>query len=192
MKRWLAAAAVAALLLMVVAGVALAQSTAPATDACPCGQTPDAGGDGMRGGMMGGGRGMPEWAGMDDAVTELLGITQEALQAERAAGKSLAQIAAARGVSEAALIQAILDEHKADLAGLVADGKLTQAQADAMLARMQEQVKAMVNRTGVGSMWSQGQGQTTPPAGMPGRGGMRGGMRGGQGGTLMPRWGAQG
>jgi hypothetical protein len=85
-------------------------------------------------------------------------------------------------VTEDALIQAILDDHKADLAQLVADGKLTQALADAMLARMQTQVQVMVERTGVGPMMGQGQRpglgqgqQGVPPAGSRGRGGMRGG-----------------
>ena len=64
-------------------------------------------------------------------------------------------------MSKDALIQAILDEHKTDLAKLVADGKMTQAQADAMVSRMQEQVKLMVERTGTGPMWQNQSGQGT-------------------------------
>jgi hypothetical protein len=130
-------------------------------------------GGGMRGGDARGGRGMPEWAGMDDAAEKVLGMTQAEIQAQRLAGKSLAGLAQAKGVSQDALIKAILDEHKVDLAKLVADGKLTQAQADAMVNRMQEQVKLMVERAGTGPMWrnqpGQGQGQNGAPM-LPGQG----------------------
>lgn len=187
MKRTIAVLVLVATLVAVVAGVTLAQTppgnqpTAPATDTCPCGLESVGGmGGGMRGGV-------PEWAGADDVVTKLLGLTAEQLQAERQAGKSLVEIAAAaKGMSETALIQAILDDHNADLAQLVKDGKLTQEQADAMLTHMEAQVKVMVNRTGVGPMW--GEGQQPGRGGMMGRpggtemrgGGMRGNMLGGR------------
>jgi hypothetical protein len=176
MKRWLVVAILVAALVTVVSGTALAQSTAPATGTWPCGLTPATGvrGSMMGGGMLGGMRGMPAWAGLSESVETLLGMTAAEIQTERQAGKSLVEIAASKNVTEDALIQAILDDHKADLAQLVADGKLTQAQADAMIARMQEQVKVMVERTGVGPMMGQGQ-QNVPPAGSRGRGGMRGG-----------------
>ncbi len=102
-------------------------------------------------------RGAPEWAGESEEVEALLGMTAEQIQAERLAGKSLAQIAASKGISEETLIQTILDAKKADLAKLVADGKLTQAQMDLMVERMPEQIKAMVERTNVGPAFSQGQ-----------------------------------
>jgi hypothetical protein len=89
-------------------------------------------------------------------------------------------------VSKDALVKAILDEHKADLAKLVADGKMTQAQADTMVNRMQEQVKLMVERTGTGPMWQnqpgQGQGQNSAPM-MPRQGGQ--GDFGRRGGGMM-------
>lgn len=102
-------------------------------------------------------RGAPEWAGESAEVEALLGMTAEQIQAERLAGKSLAQIAAAKGISEEKLIQTILDAKKAELAKLVADGKLTQAQMDLMIQRTQEQVKVMVERTNVGPAFEQGQ-----------------------------------
>ena len=195
MKRWMVVAILVVTLTASLVGVALAQGTTPpaATEPCPYGQTPNAmpWGGGMRGsaGMMGGGmrgsadmmgRGMPEWAGMDDAAQKLLGMTEEQIQAERLAGKSLVEIAKAKSVSEDALVKAILDEHKASLAKSVADGKLTQAQADTMTTRMQEQVKLMVERAGVGGpMWQtqpgQPQGQSATPMQRGGRGGMMGG-----------------
>ncbi len=196
MKRWMLVAILVVALAAALVGTALAQGTTPpaATEPCPCGQTTGTmpWGGGMRGGtdMMGGGMrgsagmmsgGMPDWAGMDDAAQKLLGMTAEQLQAERQAGKSLAEIATAKGVSEDALIQAILDSHKASLAKLVADGKLTQAQADAMTTRMPEQVKLMVKRAGSGPMWQTqpGQSQEQGVAPMP---------RGGRGGMMGGRW----
>lgn len=116
-------------------------------------------------------RGAPEWAGESEAVEALLGMTAEEIQAERLAGKSLAEIAAGKGISEEALIQTILDAKKAELAKLVADGKLTQAQMDLMVEHMQTQIKAMVERTNVGPAF--GQGQARPGVGFRGgRGGV--------------------
>ncbi len=63
----------------------------------PCGMAAGAAGM-MRRGMAAGGA--PEWAGQPEEVATLLGMTAEEIQAERQAGKSLAQIAAAKGISE--------------------------------------------------------------------------------------------
>ena len=87
--------------------------------------------------------GPPPW-GRDatfDAVADKLGIDQEALIAERQAGKSLAQIAAEHGVSADAR---------------VADGTLTQEQVDAMYTTMQERVTTAVERTATGPEAGQG------------------------------------
>ena len=168
MKRWIAVSILILVLAVTLAGTALAQTgTPPTSDTCQCGAMPGTmmQGGGMRSGDTRGGRGMPEWAGMDDAAAALLGMTQEEIQAERLAGKSLAVLAQAKGVSVDTLSEAIVAEHQADLAKLVADGKMTQAQADAMISRMQEQVKLMVERTGTGPMWQNqsGQGQNSAP-----------------------------
>ena len=192
MKRWIVVSILILVLAVTLAGTALAQSgTPPTPNSCQCGETPGMmmQGGGMRGGDARGERGMPEWVGMDDAAEKLLGMTAAEIQAARLDGKSLADLAKAKDVSKDALIQAILDEHEADLAKLVADGKMTQAQAEAMLNRMQEQVKLMVERTGTGPMWQnqpgQGQGQNSAPM-MPRQGG-QGGQRepGRRGGGMM-------
>jgi len=176
MKRFLLIAVLAGALAALLAGTALAAGpVAPTAQGFGPGMgihTPGTGtmtpGAGMgRGGMMG--RGAPAWAGQPDEVATLLGLTAEQIQAERLAGKSLAQIADAKGIGEDKLISTILDAKQADLAALVADGKLTQAQMDFMVQHMQTQVKTMVERTAVGPAFSQGQN----PAGM-GQG-MRGG-----------------
>jgi hypothetical protein len=164
MKRFVVAAILVGALVAVVGGTALAAGPitppAPAAGAYPCG------GAGM-GGMWGGGR--PDWAGEPDEVTTLLGMTDEEIQVERQAGKSLAQIAAAKNVSEDALVSAMVSARKAALDKLVDAGKLTQAQADFMLQNMTSQTKTMVERTGIGPAFGQGGGP-----GMMGQG-MRGG-----------------
>lgn len=118
-------------------------------------------------------RGAPEWAGATEEVATLLEMTTDEIQAERQAGKSLVQIAAAKGVGEETLIKTIIDAKKVDLAKLVADGKLTQAQMDLMVERMQTQVKTMVERVNVGPASGQGQAR---PGGRMGQG-----FRGGRG-----------
>jgi hypothetical protein len=159
MKRFIVAAILVGALVALVGGTALAAGpvTPPGLGFGAAGiQTADTdpcGGAGA-GGMMRGGR--PEWAGEQDAVAKLLGMTEEQIQAERQAGRSLAQIAAAKNVSEDALISTILSAKKEALAKLVADGKLTQAQSDLMIQNMTARVKTMVERTGVGPAFSRG------------------------------------
>jgi hypothetical protein len=192
MKRWIVVSILILVLAVTLAGTALAQSgTPPTPSTCQCegaqGMMPQGGG--MLGADARGGRGMPEWAGMDDAAEKLLDMTQAEIQAERLAGKSLAALAEAKGVGRDALTKAILDEHEADLAKLVADGKMTQAQADAMISRMQEQVKLMVERTGTGPMWQnqpgQGRGQQNGSPMMQRQDGQR--EFGRRGGMMAPR-----
>ena len=77
-------------------------------------------------------------------------MTPEQIATERQAGKSLAQIAAAKNVDKATLIKTILDSRKAGLDQAVKDGRITQAQADQMTAQMTERVTAMVDETAVG------------------------------------------
>lgn len=183
MKRFLMITVLAAALMALLASAALAapslqagtgtDTATPTTGTCPCDGTGRGWGDGESRGM--GMRGRPDWAGQTDEVATLLGMTQDEIQAERQAGKSLAKIAADKDVSEEQLIETILAAKKEALAQAVTDGKLTQAQADQMIERMTEQVKIMVERatTGPAADRGQGMGRST------GRGGM--GMRGGRG-----------
>ena len=117
------------------------------------------------------GGGFGQGAGVDEAVTKLLGMTEEQIQAERQAGKSLVQIAATKNVSETALINAVMADKQAAVQKLLAAGTITQAQADQRIAQMTERVKLAVNRTTVG-----------PPewAGANGNG-QKGGMKQGNG-----------
>jgi hypothetical protein len=163
MKRFIVAAILVSALMALVAGTALAAgpTTPPGQGFGPgrfndSANTPDTGVcPGMGAGGMARG-GAPEWAGEQDAVAKLLDMTEDEIQAERQLGKSLAQIAAAKGVSEDTLIKTILRAKKDALAGLVKDGKLTEAQADAMIENMTDRVKTMVERTDVGPAFGRG------------------------------------
>ena len=150
MKRFILIAVLAGALAVLLAGTALAAGpVTPPAQGFGQGMGMHAPGTGMGpGGMMG--RGAPAWAGQPEEVAKLLGMTAEQIQAERLAGKSLVQIAADKKISEDTLISTILDAKKADMAALVAGGKLTQAQMDLMVEHMQTQVKIMVERTSVG------------------------------------------
>ncbi len=83
-------------------------------------------------------------------VCELLGITQDELQSLRQDGLSLAEIAAGYGVTEDELVEAIMAVKTACIQDLVADGTITQEEADIMLANMLERTCEMVNATDIG------------------------------------------
>jgi len=162
MKRFLMAAVLVVALTALLASTALAGPPAPGAQGYGMGRGVQAQ-DGACGTCLQDGTGqmrrggMPAWAGQPDEVATLLGMTAEEIQAERQAGKSLAEIAASKGVSEDKLISTILDAKKVQLDALVADGKLSQAQADLMIERMTEQVKVMVERTTTGPAADRGQ-----------------------------------
>ena len=124
------------------------------------------------------GRGMMSGAGgfgydevMLPSLAKALGIDEVQLQAEFKSGKSALDIATAKGISAEKLQADFLAAHKAALQQLVADGKLTQAQADAMQDRADDQDHPCL--TG-----------TVPPGQGAGRGGMMGGGRGMMGRSL--------
>jgi hypothetical protein len=78
-------------------------------------------------------------------VASLLKTTREELRAELKAGKSLAEIAAAKGVSRADLVAAMVAPAKERLAKAVAAGKLTQTRADELTKRLTERVSKLVD-----------------------------------------------
>jgi polyhydroxyalkanoate synthesis regulator phasin len=99
----------------------------------------------------GGGPGHGVWgAGVTpETIAEALGISQDELMAELSGGKSLAEVAGDHGMSVDEFSEALLSQVKAQLGGLVAEGKLTQEQADAMLERIEENIDGIVNGQGV-------------------------------------------
>ena len=86
------------------------------------------------------------WGGLADA----LGLSQDDLSAQLAGGQSLTQIAEAQGLTQAELAAALETSVKAGLDQVVADGVLTQAQADQMLNHMAGRYDWMLTQMGAG------------------------------------------
>jgi hypothetical protein len=84
-------------------------------------------------------------AGMPAA--SYLGIAPQTLLAELKSGKTLAEIARARGRSEAGLISAIVTARKQALESALAAGAITQAREQKALAKLEKRVHALVNRS---------------------------------------------
>jgi hypothetical protein len=97
------------------------------------------------------------------AAASYLGITQAALRSSLESGQTLAQVAKAKDKSLDGLIGALENAEKAHLAQAVKDGRLTDAQRDAIVSGLKARVTAMVNGTG-----GRGFG---PPPGAPAPGG---------------------
>ena len=94
-------------------------------------------------GMMGQGHGMMGGQGgygpvhdyVEQALAAKLGLTEAQVEQELAS-KPMYQLALDHGVAQADLPTFMADVHKTAFAAAVKDGVMTQAQADAMLARM--------------------------------------------------------
>ena len=115
-------------------------------------------------GRMGGAGGFGYDSVMLPSLAKALGITEVELLAEFKAGKSALDIAKAKGISAEKLQAEFLATHKVALQQLVNDGKLTQAQADAMQDRADDQDHPCLTGTVT-------PGQGAGPGGMIGRGG---------------------
>jgi hypothetical protein len=143
MKKWqfvvgVAVALVAALSLSVSA---FAQGPQPRTgtpQGMGIGRGPAAG-YGFRFGLNGG--------SLVDVTADVAGIGVQDVAAELRAGKTFAQVAAAHGKTAEDLVNAFLSERQDALKQAVADGRLTQAVADTMLATMKANVEQHVDGT---------------------------------------------
>jgi lipoate-protein ligase A len=78
-----------------------------------------------------------------------LGMTEAELRTELEAGKSIAQVAETKNVDLQVVVGALIAQHKTHIADHVAEGKLTQAEADEKLANLEARVTEMVNKTGL-------------------------------------------
>ncbi len=92
----------------------------------------------MHGGMMG---------GQLAIVAKALNISASTLQSDLKAGKSIASIAQAQGVATSTLISDLEASLQTKLAGMVTNGKITSAQEQKMLTRMDKQITNFVNGT---------------------------------------------
>ena len=117
-------------------------------------------GDHRGGGMRG--------AGLD-SVAGLLGITTDDVRTALQDGQSLADLATANGKTAQDVIDVLVADAKTDLDGHVADGDLTQDEADSRLTEITDRITAMVNGEmpagGPGGMGRDGHG---PMGGMHG------------------------
>ena len=99
-----------------------------------------------------------------EAAASYLGMTGAQLQTALAGGKTLAEVAKAHGKPVDGLVAALVADEKKELDAAVKAGRITQAQADAMLANAKARVTAMVN----GTMPGRGHGMFGgPPPAMP-------------------------
>jgi hypothetical protein len=142
-------------LTLAAAGYAYAQSQTP--PAAPSGEEGTYG-PGMMGGsrgMMNNGRGrmggfaqgtdtrtMPMHDYMVTYFAEALDIEVDTLNEQLAAGETMYSIAQAQGLSDETFVQLMTDARSAALAQMVADGVITQEQADWMLERMAQKQAA--------------------------------------------------
>lgn len=147
--------------------------------------------------------GCPVANGDYQAVAALLGMTTQEIEAQLEQGKSLAEIAASKGVSEDQLVAVIIDPMKQFMQQQVTGGYWTQAQMDSHLKQAEQHIRQLVNATGNGAgyggcggyggvngmMGGWGANGTASGAAANNSGSFqRGGMMGGSGG-MMGGWG---
>lgn len=116
------------------------------------------GGPGHHGGF---GRGAKSLAG----AATYLGLTEAKLRAELEAGKTLAEIAKAQGKAVAGLKAALKADAKTKLDAAVKNGRITQAQANELLSRLDERLDGMIAGKLGGRGHHGGSGWGGPPPG---------------------------
>jgi hypothetical protein len=117
---------------------------------------------------------------LSEVVAEQLGITVAELQALHTDGTSLKDVIEANNGSVEAVVNAFIATRQEALATAVANGRLTQEQADQMLAQMRAEVTEHLESTehecDTDRAWGRELSGNTSPAQQP-QGGMRGMMR---------------
>ncbi len=103
--------------------------------------------EGVGGGRGHGGPG--KFGGRDgarsEALAEVLGIDAETLREELSSGSTIADLAAANGVSVDDVVAALTAEAQTRIDEAVAEGKITQEEADAKLAEIETKISERVN-----------------------------------------------
>lgn len=94
------------------------------------------------------GHGHPGVKASLEVAATALGATPEELRTARRDGRSLADVARAKGVDPKTVVDALVADARARIGEAVAAGRLTQAQADERLAGLEERMTAVVERAG--------------------------------------------
>lgn len=111
-------------------------------------QAPGAGRRGMDKGLRSFGPGMRgEGVNLASVAAEELGMSLTDLLTELQGGKAIADVAAEKGVDTQAIVNAHLSRLRENLDEAVADGKITQKQADYRLEQAQERVTDQLDNT---------------------------------------------
>jgi hypothetical protein len=92
--------------------------------------------------------GCPVFGQNDTAVTSLLGMSQQEINTQLQQGKSLADIAASKGITNDQLVAAMIAPMKTFMQQQVTNGVWTQAQADARLKLAQQRMGQIINIKG--------------------------------------------
>lgn len=100
-------------------------------------------GHGLRG-MHGPGHGLAR-GGHLEAAASYLGLSEAALRDQLEAGKTLAEVAKARGKSIDGLVDTLVADAKKELDEAVAAGRIDEERRDDILERLEERLTAMVN-----------------------------------------------
>jgi hypothetical protein len=79
------------------------------------------------------------------AAATYLGLSETELRTQLAAGKTLADVAKAQGKTVDGLVAALVADEKKELDAAVSSGRLTQVQADEMLANAEQRFTDLVN-----------------------------------------------
>lgn len=80
-----------------------------------------------------------------DTAASTIGISPDALRQALAGGQSIADVAKSKNVDPQVVIDALVAKVQSNTAARVADGSMTQAQADQRLAKAKEIITAIVN-----------------------------------------------
>jgi hypothetical protein len=151
--RWLAVVTAALVMGLVAGGVGLAMAATGSEDALP---------EGAPNGAPVHARGEGEHPKLE-LFAELTGLTEEEIREAKQAGQSFAKIAEEAGVSSDALIDEMYGEQLSTIEERLADGLITDEQAQWMEDNMRERIEERVMSEGAGH---RGPGM---PGGMPGR-----------------------
>jgi len=86
-----------------------------------------------------------------EAAAAVLGMSTEDILEAKSQGKTILDLAQAKGLTKDELVARIVEARKAEIQALVNEGKIDQTTADRAMAQISERVSAMVERACDGS-----------------------------------------